>query len=640
MADVLNIATSGLLSMQKALATTGHNIANVSTEGYSRQTVTFESRVAGGGSGGFVGGGVQTSNIERSYDAFLSKELRDTSSAAKHFEVFSKMAGKLDDMLAEQEGGVATQFERLFSSIQDVSNNPSATPERQVLLGEAGALATQFRQLDTAIAAMNDQVNVRLESMVQEINAIAKNVALLNDKIDSARAGSAGQPPNDLLDQRDLMLQNLSEYIGVTVTEQSNGQVNILVGTGQPLVVGTRYDALALGPGRYDSVAFEVEIEQAAGNPIPITESISGGIMQGLLRFRDESLNGARQELGLLAAGVTETFNAQHKLGLDLSGAAGGNFFAPIAPVAASDYQNTGTSVASVAITDISKVQPTDYKLYYNGTQWQLTNQKSGEINTGQGPFAVDGLNIEVTVGANIGDSFLIRPAYRAASSFKVEITEPGKIAAAAPLVASAPITNQGDAKINSIENVNMTGIPLGDAVTMTFSADALGVGQPGYTLTGGATGTVAYNPINESGGKTVTLANLGGSTLQLAGVPAEGDTLVITNNGSGGGDNRNALRLSGLQSTGLLLNSAASYQDMFASTVSSVGIQTRQATTSAETQSTLQAQAEQSLNSLAGVNLDEEAANLLKFQQAYQATAQMVSSANEMFNTLLSAFR
>ncbi|MDA9044073.1 hypothetical protein N9H56_05935, partial [Pseudomonadales bacterium] len=559
---------------------------------------------------------------------------------AKHFEVFSKMAGKLDDMLAEQEGGVATQFERLFSSIQDVSNNPSATPERQVLLGEAGALATQFRQLDTAMAAMNDQVNVRLDSMVQEINAIAKNVALLNDKIDSARAGSAGQPPNDLLDQRDLMLQNLSEYIGVTVTEQSNGQVNILVGTGQPLVVGTRYEALALGPGRYDSVAFEIEIEQVAGNSIPITESISGGIMQGLLRFRDETLNGARQELGLLAAGVTETFNAQHKLGLDLTGAAGGNFFAPIAPVAASDYQNSGTSVASVAITDITKVQPTDYKLYYNGTQWQLTNQKSGEINTGQGPFTVDGLNIEVTAGANIGDSFLIRPAYSAASSFKVEITEPGKIAAAAPLVASAPITNQGDAKINSIENVNMTGIPLGDAVTMTYGANALGAGQPGFTLTGGVTGTIAYNPINESGGKTVTLANLGGGTLQLAGVPAEGDTLVIANNGSGGGDNRNALRLSGLQSTGLLLNSAASYQDMFASTVSSVGIQTRQATTSAETQSTLQAQAEQSLNSLAGVNLDEEAANLLKFQQAYQATAQMVSSANEMFNTLLSAFR
>jgi len=640
MPNVLNVATSGLLSMQKALATTGHNIANVSTEGYSRQTVSFESREAGAGSGGFVGNGVRTSSIVRAYDAFLGKELRDTTSAAKHFEVFSQMAGKLDDLLADQEGGVATQFERLFSSIQDVSNNPSATPERQVLLGEAGALATQFRQLDTAIAAMNDQVNVRLESMVQEINAIAKNVALINDKVDSARAAAAGQPPNDLLDKRDLLLQRLSEYIGVTVTEQSNGSVNILVGTGQPLVVGTRYESLSLGPGRYDPVAFEVEIEQAAGNTVPITESISGGIMQGLLRFRDETLNGARHELGLLATGVAETFNAQHKLGLDLTGTPGGNFFAPIAPVAASDYQNTGNSIASVAISDISQVQPTDYKLYYNGTQWQLTNQKSGEINTGQGPFAVDGLTIDVTAGANIGDSFLIRPAYRAASYFKVEITEPGKIAAAAPLVASAPITNQGDAKINSIENTNMTGIPLGADVIMTYSANALGVGQSGFTLTGGITGTIGYNPANESGGKTVTLANLGGSTLQLAGTPVEGDVLTIASNSSGGGDNRNALRLSGLQSTGLLLGSNASYQDMFASTVSSVGIQTRQATTSAETQSTLQAQANQSLNSLAGVNLDEEAANLLKFQQAYQATAQMVSTANEMFNTLLSAFR
>ena len=380
MPSVLNVATSGLLSMQKGLATTGHNIANVATEGYSRQTVTFESREAGAGAGGFVGNGVRAGTIARAYDAFLGKELRDTTSAAKHFEVFAQMAGKLDDLLAEQEGGVATQFERFFSSIQDVSNNPSATPERQVLLGEAGALATQVRQLDTAIAAMNDQVNVRLDSMVQEINAIAKNVALLNDKIDSARAAAAGQPPNDLLDKRDQMLQQLSEYIGVTVTEQNNGQVNILVGTGQPLVVGTRFESLALGPGRYDPVAFEIEIEQAAGNTVPITESISGGIMQGLLRFRDETLNGARQELGLLAAGVTATFNAQHKLGLDLTGTAGDNFFTPIAPVAASDYQNTGTSVASVAITDISQVQPTDYKLYYNGTQWQLTNQKSGEI--------------------------------------------------------------------------------------------------------------------------------------------------------------------------------------------------------------------------------------------------------------------
>ena len=641
MPNVLNVATSGLLSMQKALATTGHNIANVATEGYSRQTLNFESREAGAGSGGFVGNGVRTASIERSYDAFLGKEVRDNTSAAMHFEVFSQMASKLDDLLAAEEGGISTQFERFFSSLQDVANNPSATPERQVLLGEAGALATQFRQLDIAMAAMNEQVNVRLETMVKEINSLAKNIALINDKIDGARAAAANQPPNDLLDKRDLMLQQLSEFIGVVVTEQSNGAVNVLVGTGQPLVVGTRYETLSLGPGRYDPVNYEVEIEQAAGNSVPITETISGGVMQGLLRFRDETLNGARQELGLLATGMTETFNTQHKLGFDLKGTTGVDFFKPIAPVAAGDYQNTGTSVATVTVNDIGQVQPTDYKLYYNGTQWQLTNQKSGEFVTGQAsPFNLEGLTIDVTGTANIGDSYLIRPAYRAASFIQVGITDPGKIAAGSPLVASAPITNRGDAKINSVENADMTGIPLGADVTLTYGANAVGPGQPGFVVTGGITQTIPYNPVNESAGKTITLPNLGNSTLQLSGIPLEGDVLTISGNGSGGGDNRNALRLADIQSEGVLLDETTNYQDMFAATVSSVGIQTRQAESSTETQLALQRQAEQSLNALSGVNLDEEAANLLRFQQAYQATAQVIASANEMFNTLLSAFR
>ena len=640
MPNVLNVATSGLLGMQKALATTGHNIANVGTEGYSRQTLVFESREPGAGSGGFVGNGVRTASIERQYDAFLGKELRDNTSAANHFESLSLMSGKLDNLLAEQDRGIATQFERFFSALQDVANNPGATPERQVFLGEAGALTQQFEQLDNALEALNEQVNVRLESMVKEINALAENLALINDKIDSARAQAAGQPPNDLLDKRDLMLQQISEYVGVVVTEQSNGSVNVLIGTGQPLVVGTRFEALSLGPGRYDPVAVEVEIQQAAGNSVPITESISGGVMQGLLRFREETLNGARQELGLLAVGITETFNAQQKLGLDLNGDPGVNFFKPISPVVAPDYLNTGTSTATVAISDISQVRPTDYRLYYNGTQWQLTNQRSGEVTTGQGPFNVDGLTIAVTDGANIGDSYLVRPGFRAASFMDVAITLPSNIAAAAPLKASAAVANGGDAKIESIANSNVTDLPLTADVTLTYSANALGAGQPGFTLTGGADATIAYNPANESAGKTVTLGILGGSTLELSGIPKEGDVLTISNNSSGSGDNRNALRLAELQTKGTLLDSSASYQDMFAATVSSVGIQTRQAEASAETQITLQRQAEQALNALSGVNLDEEAANLLKFQQAYQATAQVVASANEMFNTLLSAFR
>ena len=640
MPDLLNVATSGLLGMQKALATTGHNIANVDTEGYSRQVLTFESREPELGAGGFVGNGVRASTLERQYDAFLGKELRDNTSAANHFETFSLMAGRLADLLAQEDRGLAIQVDRFFNSLQDVANNPQATPERQVLLGEAKALTEQFRQLDSSLESLNEQVNVRLDSMVQEINALSEGLALLNGKIDSARSQAGGQPPNDLLDKRDSMILKISEYVGVSVSEQSNGSLNVLIGTGQPLVVGTNFSALNLAPGQYDSLAYEIEFSQGTGSPSPITESISGGSMQGLLRFRDEALNGARQELGVLAAGITETFNAQQKLGLDLDGQPGVNFFKPIDPVVAPDFQNSGTSTASVTIVDIGQVQPTDYKLYYNGTQWQLTNERSGEVRTGQGPFNVDGLTIEVTAGANIGDSFLVRPGYRAASFMDVAITLPSNIAAAAPLKTSAAVANGGDAKITSIINSNVNDLPLTGDVTLTYSADALGAGQPGFTMTGGATGTIAYNPANESAGKKVDLGILGGATLELAGIPEAGDVLTISNNTNGAGDNRNALRMVELQTTASLLGNSASYQEVFASTVSSVGIQTRQAEASAETQITLQRQAEQALNALSGVNLDEEAANLLKFQQAYQATAQVVASANDMFNTLLSAFR
>ena len=626
--------------MQKALATTGHNIANVGTEGYSRQSLNFESRELLAGPYGLVGNGVQASNVERQYDAFLGKELRDTTSSAKHFETLALMSGRLDNLLADQDSGIAVQFERFFGALQDVANNPGATPERQVFLGEAGALVRQFEQLDSAFELLNEQVNVRLESMVKEVNSLAENLALINDRIDVATARSQGQPPNDLLDKRDLMLQQLSERVGVVVTEQGNGSVNVLIGTGQPLVVGARAEALRLGVGAYDPVAVEIEIEQAAGNSVPITEVVSGGMMQGLLRFRDETLSNARQELGLLAIGMTETFNTQHKLGLDLNGDPGIDFFKPIAPIVASNSRNVGTSTASVTISDISQVRPTDYQLYFNGTQWQLTNARSGEVELGQGPFNVDGLTIEVSDGATIGDSYLVRPGFRAASFMDVAITLPSNIAAASPLKTSSAIANGGDAKIKSISNTNMTGLPVAEDVTLTFSADAQGPGQPGFIVTGGVTTTIPYNPANESAGKTVALNFLGGSTLELAGIPEEGDVLTLSNNSSGAGDNRNGLRLAELQTKGTLLESSASYQDMFASTVSGVGIQTRQAEASAETQGTLQRQAEQARNAQSGVNLDEEAANLLKYQQAYQATAQVVAAANEVFSTLLSIFR
>ena len=642
MPSILNIATSGLLAYQKALSTTGHNIANVNTEGYSRQLVSLEARAPTADSGGFVGAGVQTSTIQRVYDNFLGEELRVNLSAEKHFETFSTMSARLEDLLAETDRGLSAQFENFFTALQDVSNNPSAIPERQVLIGEANALALQFRQLDDAMDALNAQVNDQLQGMILEINSIAKSLAQINNDIDAARASAAGQPPNDLLDQRDVLLARLSEYTGLVTTFQDDGAVNVLVGSGQILVVGNQYQQLSLSTGDFDPLSTNINVNVTGGTSVPITDSITGGAMYGLLRFREEVLVPARRELGLLAVGLAETFNDQHKLGLDVTGAVGGDFFNAIPPTVANNFKNVGNASVTASLVDASSLSATDYKMLFDGATWFLTNQKTGAVTSAaNGSFDVDGLEIRVASGAaSAGDSFLIRPNYRAASAFTVAITEPGKVAAAMPVVASAPIANAGTAQISGLTNSSVTNIPLATDITLRFYDVLPGSGVSGFQVFGGPGGEIAYNPATESAGKSIALVGYGDLTFTVSGVPQDGDDLILSNNTNGSGDNRNALALAELQRKGTLIGGTASYQETFNGTIGSIGIQVRQAEASLATQTALRDQAEQSLNSIAGVNLDEEAANLLKYQQAYHASAQVVVAANQMFQTLLDAFR
>ena len=654
MPSILNIATSGLLAYQKALSTTGHNIANVNTEGYSRQLVSLEARAPTADSGGFVGAGVQTSTIQRVYDNFLGEELRVNISAEKHFESFSTMSARLEDLLAETDRGLSAQFENFFTALQDVSNNPSAIPERQVLIGEANALALQFQQLDDAMDALNAQVNDQLQGMVLEINSIAKSLAQINNDIDAARASAAGQPPNDLLDQRDVLLARLSEYTGLVTTFQDDGAVNVLVGTGQILVVGNQYQQLSLSSGDFDPLSFDVNVEITGGASLSITDSINGGAMYGLLRFREEVLEPARRELGLLAVGMAETFNDQHKLGLDVTGAVGIDFFNEIPPTVANSTYNSGAATVSATINNAAELKPSDYELRFDGSNWQLTNLKTGASsaplapNTTAGTFEVDGMEVTIAGGLPAqGDAFLIRPNYRAASAFTVAITEPGKVAAAAPLKSAITLDNAGNAQLTNVVVTDSTNLPLTQNISLQFSATAFdsdgnGVGDaPGFIVNSSAGAErIAYDPSAANAGDNLTLTGITGFSFQVTGTPEEGDSFSLSNNSSGSGDNRNALLLADLQRTGTLLGSTATYQDVFNGTIGSIGIQVRQAEASLETQTALRDQAETSLNALAGVNLDEEAANLLRYQQAYQASAQVVVAANQMFQTLLDAFR
>ncbi len=637
MADTLNIGTSALLSLQRAISTTGQNIANVNTEGYSRQRVEFATLPPERTGAGFLGSGVTINTITRSFDQFLADDVRSRTSSSTGVELFRDLASRMDGILADPAVGLAPALDSFFSSIQDVANNPSSLPERQVLLGEAQGLADRFQYLDTRFRELGAEVNVRIENAVRDINALAQSIADLNQQVVRATAQAGGQPPNDLLDARDRAINQLAEQIGVTTVTQDDGAINVLVGNGQALVVGFNAEALATFTDAFDPTRTNVGI---AGLPTQgdIGRFLSGGQLGAALDFRSRVLDGTRNELGLLATGVASTFNAQHRNGLDLNGQLGGDFFRPLAPTVVDSNANTGTAAVTAAIDDPAALTGDSYRLSFDGALWTLRNEATGSAQTGAGPaFSVDGFTATISGTPAAGDAFLIDPVAQGANLFEVVVPDAAAIAAAGPLRSAASPGNAGSGTLTGLAVEDPSGLPLATPVTLTFNPDALGAGVPGYDVAGVPGGPIAFDPASDAGGIEVTLA---GATFTLGGQPVAGDTLTIENNVDGVGDNRNALALGALQAAPVLNGGQASYQDAYASLVAGVAVQTRQATTAADTESALLQQAIDARDSAQGVNLDEEAANLLRYQQAYQAAAQVIAVADEVFQTLLAATR
>ena len=641
MADALQIGTSGLLAFQRGLTTTGHNISNASTEGYSRQSVTLGTREPGLIDGNYLGTGVAVKGIARSYSNFLAEDLRVGTSSLGQFEEAAEMAARLDNLMADQDRGLSSQIERFFSALQDVGNNPTSIPERQVLIGESGALAEQFHQLDGAFNALNSQVNDKLSLYVDEINQHAQSIAELNEAIGYARAVStAGAEPNDLLDERDRVLLKLSKLVSVNVIEQDAGVANVLIGNGQPLVIGGVAETIGLNIGEFDPSIQRLTYQRSNGTTTNITNFLTGGALQGLVDFRDNMLNSSRQQLGLLASGMSEVVNAQHGLGVDLKGNLGGDVFVPFEAETIENIYNRGSAKSATQIADISLVQATDYQATYNGAAWDVKNLKSGEVTVGNGLMAIDGLEIEFSGEPIYGDSFLIRPNYRAADYFDVAIQAPADVAAASPLKFSGSLANSGTAEVESLVVNSRSDLPLDNPFTLTFDNSFGEEGLPGYVVTGGPGGFLPFDPAADFAGKTFQLEGFGDAEIRLSGKPVDGDVVNIERNTEGTGDNRNLHALTELRTKNFLLGKSTSLQDIFALSVSDVGIRTRQSQLSLETQEVLTGQAENAYKAKSAVNLDEEAANLLRYQQAYSAAAKVITVADEMFDILLSTLR
>jgi flagellar hook-associated protein 1 FlgK len=636
MASFLSTSVSGLLAFQRAIDATSQNISNVSTPGYSRQRVDLAARPAQMYANGWVGNGVQVNTTARVYDDMLADQVRVASSSFSSLDSYTTFMNRVNDMFSNTTTGLTPSLQKFANAMQDVANNPTNSSARQVLLSEANGLTDRLKSYNTQLDQLTKQIETSIDGETKEISTLSQGIANLNDQIAAAYA-RANQPPNDLLDQRDLLIDQLSQHVDITTVKQGDGQVNVFIGSGQPLVVGKEASSLVSTPDPYDATRHNIGLLGPGGTPVDVTSSITGGSLGGTLAFRSEVLDPTRNALGRISVVLTDTINEQHKAGIDLNGNAGTDLFKVGAPTVLAHTSNTGTGVPSVTRTDDSLLTTSDYILQKTaaGTPpaldtWTLRDAATGAsvTMTGSGtaadPFVADGLSIVVNTGAAVGDRFEIRPTRDAPTGLGVNITDPGKIAAAAPIKTSAAAANTGSATISPGSVVDASDANLRTTSTIQFT-DATT-----YTINGA--GSFTYTP------DQAIIVN--GASVTISGTPAAGDTFTISDNTGGTGDNRNMLALADSLSKDVMNNGTTSLNDATSSLVGQIGSQTRQVQSSRDAQQIVQQEASDARDSVSGVNLDEEAANLIKYQQAYQAAAQMISVASQLFDSILAAVR
>lgn len=552
MADLLSIGSSGLTAYQRNLEVVGNNITNVNTEGYSRRSVELVTAPETPNGSGFLGNGVEVSTVRRIFDQFLADQVTSRTSSFAQADSLYALASRVDNVLASDTSSLNPAIQAFFDSVQDVSNNPASIPTREAMLGEAATLANRFQSLNQEFDTLRTQTNAQIDLFADEITRLASSIADLNGDIAVATSRAAGQPPNQLLDQRDLQLNRLAELVSVRTVDSGDGMVNVFIGNGQSLVLATDSATLTAVPGDFDPAQRDILFVSRSAS-IPIGNQLTGGELGGIVDFRRDVLDPTQDSLGRIAIAMADTFNAQHQLGDDLNGNPGGLFFGDIdntSPAVFSSAKNNAASGAmSVTINDTNQIKATEYRLSYDGANFSLLRASDNTVvdsgfGTGGLPrtIAGEGITIDLTGSVAAGDSFLIRPVRYGARDMNVALTNGADFAAAA---------------------------------------------------TGGSTG-----------------------------------------------DNTNALVLANLQTQKLLGNSTETYQSAYGKLLADVGGQTREAKINSEVQQTLLDNAAAANSEVSGVNLDEEAADLVKFQQAYQASAQVIKVADTLFQTLLSLGR
>jgi flagellar hook-associated protein 1 FlgK len=632
MADLLSTSVSGLLAFQQALDVTSNNIANASTPGYSVETANLAEAPGQFTGVGFVGSGVDVQSITRSYNEYLAQQVRSSQASYSSSNTLASQAAQIDNMLSDSSTGLTATLQSFVNSLQTVATTPNSTAARQSLLNQAQALAQQLTSYDAQISQYGSQLETQLSNDVTQVNSLTANIASLNRQI--AAQSTNGQTPNQLMDQRDQLITQLSKYVSVQTATESNGAMDVYVGTGQALVVGGTASTLTTVPGAYDPTQLNIAIRSGTGGtPADITSEISGGELGGLLSARTQVFDPARNAVGQVSVAVASIVNQQQQSGMDMTGAQGQPMFTVGGVQTLPNANNSGSASLAVTRGSLSALTTDDYKLQYTGGAWQLTDVTTGQsvAMTGSGtsasPFQAAGLSIVTSGAPASGDSFLIQPTAAAASGFSLALSTPAQVAAASLVQGASGAANTGGATVSSA-SVTTPGSWVSDTYTVTFGAGGA------YTVTN--SGGTQVSSGTYTSGVPISFA---GAQLTLSGSPASGDTFTVgPNNPANTGDNSNLLAMADALSAATLNGGTASVSAAANSLVSQIGVITQQAQDNATTQQTVNQNATTALNNVSGVNLDQEAAQMLQYQQAYQAMAQVIQASGQMFTSLINA--
>ncbi|GLO51583.1 flagellar hook-associated protein FlgK [Pseudomonas putida] len=676
MASLINIGMSGLGAAQSGMYTLGNNIANADVESYSRQQNVQKTK--GGQQVGqvFIGSGTTLADVRRVYNAFLENQLRSTTSLSSDATSYLNQITPLDTALSSSDTGITAALKSFFSAMQDAAAKPTEDASRQLLLTSAQSLAKRFNTLSAQLNQQNSDINANMASIADKVNALTQSIADLNGQISKMTAVN-GQP-NDLLDQRDGAVRELSALIGADVVEQKNGNYDIYLKNGQALVLGNTTQTIGVQPSATDPTRMSLILNRGS-TKMDITSTTTGGELGGLIRYRKDTLDPALNELGRVALVVADAINSQLAQGIDKNGDFGATLFGDInsaAAIAQRSVAKTGNSAGSgnldVTIKDTGKLSTSDYQVTFtSATGYSVrklpegTDMGSFDL-TDTPPPVIDGFTLSLNGGGlSAGDSFKITPTRNAAAGIDTVLTDPKRLALASPLTATSGSGNKGTGVItqptltSEMDIYDATqrsqlqaGLKYSTPVKLVFGDDtsspqaykmydAKGTEIGSGTIVPGQENKLQLSvPMVDGSGNS-----LGGNftfEMSVSGAPKNGDSYTVALTGAGSADNRNALSVIDLQTKSTVEVGAngkgISFTDAYAKLVSNVGGKAGQAQMDSDATTALHASAVESRNGLSGVSIDEETGNLVKFQQYYTASSQIIKAAQETFATLINS--